>query len=223
MSPVVHASLSEQDDVLFACWQPVCVSQVSSVQGLPSSQLVPVPGWQTPAEQASPVVQALPSEQAVPLAAGGPDWHRPDDGLQLSGPLQTLPSSVQVTDVPPTQAPPWQESPEVQALPSLHAVPSLGGAEETQRPVAGLQVSEPLQTLPSSGHVTGEPPTQLPPWQESPEVQALPSEHDVPLASVFVWQAPAPLQVSGLSHAVSLELPQAVPIGAGPPLTQDPL
>src|SRR4029079_16115901 len=40
VSPVVHASPSEQGAVLFACAHPVAGTQESSVQGLLSSQLV---------------------------------------------------------------------------------------------------------------------------------------------------------------------------------------
>jgi hypothetical protein len=47
--------------------------------------------------------------------------------------------AVQTTGLPPWQTPPWQMSLWVQALPSLHAVPSaLVGFEHT--PVAGLHV-----------------------------------------------------------------------------------
>src|SRR2546426_5644393 len=54
-------------------------------------------------------------------------------------------------DVPPTQTPCWQVSPDVQALPSSQGVPSSIG-----------------------------PPTQTPRWQASPDVQALPSSQVAP-------------------------------------------
>jgi hypothetical protein len=41
--------------------------------------------------------------------------------------------------VPPVHAPAWHDSPPVQALPSLHAVP-FGAAGFEHSPVAGLQV-----------------------------------------------------------------------------------
>jgi hypothetical protein len=47
--------------------------------------------------------------------------------------------SSQLTAPPPTQAPAVQASPAVQALLSLHPVPS-GAAGLEQAPVAGLQV-----------------------------------------------------------------------------------
>jgi len=55
--------------------------------------------------------------------------------------------------------------------------------------VAGLQVSVPLQAFPSS-QLTAAPPLQLPAWQLSPVVQALPSLHAVPLAFA-VWMQPS--------------------------------
>jgi hypothetical protein len=53
-------------------------------------------------------------------------------------------------------------------------------------------------------------------------VHPLPSLHVVPLASLLVKHVPDPLQVSGLSQAVSDELPQAVPPGAALPLVHAP-
>src|SRR5262249_29012848 len=65
-SAVVHALLSLQAAVLLVCTHPFSGSQVSSVQGLLSSQLGGVPGVQLPPWQLS--VQALP--QLVPLRTG---------------------------------------------------------------------------------------------------------------------------------------------------------
>lgn len=69
LSAVVHALPSEQftPSLPGACAQPLAMSQESTVQGLPSSQLTPVP-WQNLATQVSLLVQALPSLQAVPAA-----------------------------------------------------------------------------------------------------------------------------------------------------------
>src|SRR5262245_4779664 len=57
--------------------QPLCVSQESTVQALPSSQLRGEPGRQAPVPlQTSPPVQALPSSQAAPAGSG--EWvHSP--------------------------------------------------------------------------------------------------------------------------------------------------
>src|SRR2546428_9657760 len=81
----------------------------------------------------------------------------------------------------PVQVPLWQVSVCVQASPSLHAVPLLAFGLE-HWPVAVLQVpatwhwSEAVQT-------TGLEPVQVPLWQVSVCVQALPSLHAVPLVS----------------------------------------
>src|SRR5438067_2534753 len=85
---------------------------------------------------------------------------------------------VQTTGFVPTQAPAWQESLWVQALPSVQVLPSaLLGLEQV--PVAVSQV-------PASWHwsravqATGLVPVQTPAWQESLWVQALPSLQLVP-------------------------------------------
>jgi hypothetical protein len=107
----------------------------------------------------------------------------------------------------PVQMPPWHASPVVQALPSLHALPSaLLGFEQ---PVAGLHV-------PATWHwsiaaqVTAAPPVQTPAWHVSPAVQALPSLQAVPLALAAYAHTPVPgLQTpatwhwSGAAHATA--------------------
>ena len=81
----------------------------------------------------------------------------------------------------PVHVPLWQESPVVQRLLSVHAVPFAAfGFEHV--PVAGLQV--PAVWHASSGvHTTGVDPVQVPPWQVSIRVQPSPSLHDVPFAA----------------------------------------
>src|SRR5205823_1283625 len=89
--------------------------------------------------------------------------------------------AVQVTGVPAVQAPCWQVSPWVQALPSLQAEPSALAWLE-QVPVVGSQTptwhgSEPAQ-------VTGVPAWQTPaPSHVSAPLQAVPSEQEVPAAT----------------------------------------
>src|SRR5438876_460892 len=82
--------------------------------------------------------------------------------------VQTLPSS-QLGGAPPTQVPPLQVSPVVQAFPSLQGLELLVCVQ----PLAGVHPSV-VQTLPSS-QLGGAPPTQVPPLQVSPVVQAFPS------------------------------------------------
>jgi len=86
---------------------------------------------------------------------------------------------VQTTGLPPVQTPVWQVSVRVQALPSSQAVPSGWGAL-LQRPRTGSQT--PATWHWSAGQVWNEPPAQMPAWQVSPTVQALPSLHAVPFA-----------------------------------------
>jgi hypothetical protein len=166
VSVAVHAFPSSQDAVLFVWTQPVAGSQLSSVHGLLSSQFnAPVPGWQLPPAQTSPVVQKLPSSHAAVLFVKT----QPVAGLQLSV-VQAL-LSLQTTAEPGTHTPPPHVSPKVQAFPSLHGFVLF---VKTQ-PEAGLQLSSVHGLL--SLHTTGVPGLQTPPPQVSPAVQALPSLH----------------------------------------------
>ena len=131
---------------------------------------------QAPAWQVSVWVQALPSEQALPLGLAGFE-QAPVLGSQVPAAWHWS-EARHTTALAPVQAPFWQVSMRVQASPSEQAVPSgRGGLEQT--PVVGSQVpaawhwSEAVQP-------TGSAPTQLPAWQLSCRVQALPSEQPVP-------------------------------------------
>src|SRR5260221_14436890 len=99
---------------------------------------------------------ALPAGKVQPLAGAHPST------------VPALPSEH--ASVPgPAQGPLWQTSPVVQAFASLHVVP-FG--------FAGL-VHAPLTHEPGVWHWSGVGhttalPTQFPPWQASPVVQALP-------------------------------------------------
>jgi hypothetical protein len=114
VSVVVQAFPSLHGAVLLVCVQPVAGLQPSVVQTLPSSQLGAAPPTQVPPEHVSLVVQALPSLHGAVLLV----CVQPVIGLHASS-VQTLPSS-QFGAAPPTQTPPAQVSPVVQALPSLH-------------------------------------------------------------------------------------------------------
>src|SRR5205814_1683566 len=90
----------------------------------------------------------------------------------------------------PTQAPDWQLSVWVQALPSLQAVPSaLAGFEHV--PVLGLQAPATWHWS-GAGHATGLPPTQAPDWQVSVWVQALPSLQAAPSILAGFEHRPVP-------------------------------
>jgi glyoxylate utilization-related uncharacterized protein len=119
--------------------QPIAGTQESVVHWLPSLHTGGGPPTHDPAEHVSFVVQALLSLQAATLFT----FSQPVAGLQESS-VQTL-VSTQLSGGPPTQAPPEQISPVVQALPSLHVKVLLAN-------------------------------TQTPPWHES-VVHTLPSLH----------------------------------------------
>src|SRR6185503_13917001 len=66
-----------------------------------------------------------------------------------------------------------------------------------------------------SAHERGVPAPHVPdPLHVSAPLHTVESGQAVPGSSKLLAQTPAPLQVSGLSHAVSLALPQAVPAGS---------
>lgn len=173
-SPLVHGLPSLQLPLVLVWLQlPVVVSQLSVVQGLPSSQLLAEPAEQTPATQLSLLVQASPSLQS-PLAAGFKQ--PPVPGSQASA-VHGLPSK-QALALPATQVPPLQLSPLVHRLPSSQA-PSAGAV--VQVPVAESQLSV-VQGLLSS-QLLPAPATQTAPRQASPSVQTSPSaSHGVVVA-----------------------------------------
>jgi len=198
VSTCVQASPSSQDTVLNTFAQPSAASQLSVVQTLPSPQSADIsvltqpeaglqlstvqtslslqsgaaPPTQAPAEQVSAVVQASPSSQATVLAG----LEQPLSGSQTSS-VQTTPSA-QSGGVPPTQLPPKQASPVVQASPSSQADPVLAKLE--QLPSASLHWSS-VHASPSL-QTNGLPPWQIPAEQVSPMVQLIPSSQASELA-----------------------------------------
>lgn len=170
VSPVVHALSSSQDAVLLVLWQPALGSQLSVVQGLPSSHNVAAPPKHPPPLQESPVVQLLSSLQLPAVGAK----RQPAAASQLSA-VHGLPSS-QPTEAPPVQVPPAQASPAVQALPSSQAAVLL----VLLQPACGSQTSV-VQGLLSS-QLTAVVPVHRPTAQVSPEVHASPSSQAVVLS-----------------------------------------
>jgi len=69
VSPTVHASPSSQAAELCGWMHPTPLTQLSTVQGLSSSQSVLAPDWHAPPEQKSPAVHASPSSQDPPIAS----------------------------------------------------------------------------------------------------------------------------------------------------------
>jgi hypothetical protein len=121
----------------------------------------------------------------VQLGIGGLE-HAPVPGSHVPAVWQES-LATHVTGVPP-QAPPWQASPVVHALPSLHVVPFAAAGFE-HAPLVGSQVPATWQAS-LAVHVTGFPPVHVPLWHESLCVQALPSLHVVPFAAVGFEHTP---------------------------------
>jgi hypothetical protein len=155
--------------------QPLVVSQLSTVQALPSSQLTVLPTQLAAALQTSPLVQAEPSEQAVPVKA---TFLQPVAVSQLSCVHGLL--SPQFCAGPGTQAPlALHLSATVQALSSVQLEPVLA---VLMQPPDSVQESV-VQGLPSSQFWVV--PKQAPALHLSPVVHALPSLHAVPVKATF--------------------------------------
>jgi hypothetical protein len=147
----------------------------------------------------------LPSLQATVLLA------KTQPVAELHESVVQMLSSEQDSPPDPTQEPPEQMSPVVQALLSLQPL-ELG--VKTQ-PVVVLQVSV-VQGL-KSLQVVGPPGVQRPAAQTSPVVQALPSEQ---FRVLLVWAQP----VTGLQESVVQVLESSQLITGPPvqvPLTQE--
>ena len=140
-----------------------------------------VPFWHV-----SACVHAFPSLHAVPFEAVGFE-HVPVPGLHVPAAWHWS-LAVHVTGFAPAHTPAWQESTCVHALPSLQLVP-LGNAGLEQAPLEGSQVPAAWHWSPAA-QVTRLDPVQVPLWQLSASVHALPSLQLVPLAAVGFEQAP---------------------------------
>jgi hypothetical protein len=100
-------------------------------------QVTGVVPWHTPAVHTSTRVHALPSLHAVPSATGAPPPHTPVVGSHTPA-WWHWSAAAHATGLPPVHTPATQTSVRVQALPSLHAVPS-GKVTVAHRPVPGSQ------------------------------------------------------------------------------------
>jgi hypothetical protein len=129
--------------------------QLSAVHTFPSLQLSAVPAVQVPDWQLSAPLQTLPSRHAVPLAAFV-FWHAPELQASIVHALPSLqsPATEQV----------WQ--------------PLIGVCRQ---PLTGLQLS--VVHAFESLQLGAVPAAQLPDWQVSTPLHALPSAHEVPFAS----------------------------------------
>ena len=108
-----------------------------------------------------------------------------------------------MTGLPPVQAPCWQVSDWVQALPSLQAVPS-GAAWLEHCPVPGLHVPATWHWS-EAVHTTGLEPVHAPLWQVSVWVQALLSLQALPLGGCWVG-AQARAVVADAGHVALVHL-----------------
>src|SRR5207249_3528696 len=152
---------------------------------------------QAPAWQVSLCVHALASLQLVPLGLAG--LLQPPDAGSREPAVWGWSAAVHTTGFAPTQAPAWQASVRVQALPSSQPLPS-GLAGLLQPPEAGLQTPA-VWHWPAAVHTTGFAPTQAPASQVSVRVQALPSSHGAPLSLAGLLQPPeAGLQTPAVWH-----------------------
>jgi hypothetical protein len=183
-------------------WQPATGSHESLVQGLPSLQVGVAPGVHAPAWQVSAPLQAFPSLQPVPLATSV--FWQPLAASHESV-VQGLPS-LQLSGGPGVQVPVWQVSVPLQALPSPQDVPFV--TLTFRHPSVASQESA-VQGLPSSqlGIAPGE---QVPAWQVSVPLHALPSLQDVPFPTAVCAHPVTGSQVSvvqGLLSSQSREAP----------------
>ncbi len=162
-SPTVQPLPSSQGRLLLAAAQPLSGSQLSVVQGNPSSQVLGAPGTQRPAAQASLTVQTLPSEHVPPTAK----CLQLLTLSQLSS-VHGLPSS-QLAALLPMHAPALQASTSVHASLSLHV--ELFGAYA--QPLPGSHASS-VHGLPSA-QTLNLPAWHFPPKHPSFSVHTLPS------------------------------------------------
>jgi hypothetical protein len=119
--------------------------------------------------------------------------------------------SLQMSGAESVHVPFWQVSVPSQRLASAHWVPlvTFGLAH----PVVGLQLSA-VQAFPST-QLRGVPGLQVPAWQVSAPLHALPSEHAWPFATAVFWHPETALHESVVQGFESLQL-SAVPAAQTP-------
>ena len=135
-----------------------------------------LPDLQIPTEHTSPWVHRSPSSQVDPSGRSGFE-HCPVFGLQTPTRWHWLFAS-HWTAGPLEQAPDLQASFNVQALSSLHEVPSARFVWE-HTPVPGSHFPSVFHWE-AAGQTTGLAPLHVPSWHVSVFVQASPSLHEVP-------------------------------------------
>src|SRR5205809_104338 len=115
---------------------------------------------------------------------------------QASPPVQALPSpqGVASSTAMPVHTPLWHVSPVVQAFPSSHGVLSGSGVPAQTPPSQVLLLVQEFLSSHAPPSSSAALPTQVPFWQVSAAVQALPSSQVVPVNGVTA-QLDVPLQV----------------------------
>jgi hypothetical protein len=148
----------------------------------------------------------------VPSGAGA--YVHPVCALQLPTSVWHWSDGAHVTAPPPVHVPFWQLSFWVQALLSLQLVPFAAAGFE-HAPVLGLHVPA-VWHASLAVHVMGFEPVQVPFWQLSLCVHALPSLHDVPFAAAGFEHAPVlGLHVPAVWHAsLAVHVTPAPPVHA---------
>src|SRR5439155_11159840 len=216
----VSTPLQKRPSSPVSVWLQACapVSQVSSVQAMPSSQSALVlqqPGWGS--KWHMPVIGSQLSSVQTSLSlqtTSGASWHWPVAVLQVSTPVQRSPSEhcASVLQQPGmgwlTQAP-WPSLAMGSQVLVVQTMPSSQlGAATTVAQVPPTQASSPLQNWPSS-HTIGVPAhTSL--LQTSPVVHGFRSSHvavllgcaHVPSPSHWSSVQTSPSSVHGVSAVV---------------------
>jgi hypothetical protein len=154
-------------------------------------------------------LQSAETEHGVQPGTGTV-W-QPRVGLQLSV-VQAFPS-LQLSGSPGAQTPDWQISLPLQALLSEHPVPFRTGS--AVQPKSGLQLSS-VHGFESS-QLTAVPAPHVPSVQLSLPLQTLPSEHDVPFRTATARQPATASQESVVHRLPSLQT-RVVPAVQAPAL-----
>src|SRR5688500_7479843 len=148
----------------------------------PGVRQISSPGWHSAGRGSigsqTPVASVHTVQMGSAQITSGPESQRPVAGTQASGPLQTLPSSLQVSVLCVWCHVPAPSQPAVvQALPSVSPQVVLSAKSvSSQSPFAGLQAGIPLQTLLSSVQTAVTcPGSHVPAPSQPAVVQALPS------------------------------------------------
>ncbi len=196
VSPTVQLLLSSQTAVLLLCLHPLTLWQLSSVHGLPSSQLTDAPDTQLPLAQASPTVHTSSSEHGIVFAT----LLQPAEASHASVVHRLL--SSQFFAAPGAHLPPLQTSLTVHTLLSVQ----VSVLFTAWQPFSLSQLSFVHGLL--SSQFTTLPGTHAPSLQVSPTVQTEPSSH---AAVLLLCVQPFWLSQASVVHGLSSLQSSAAP------------